>query len=56
MVKALTYFQEATEMVSGSGSGVCQTILFGMELSSVHMRDRLKAGPPQSTVKGLLKQ
>ena len=55
-VKVLADFPEATEMASGSGSGIQRALLFGRGLSSMGTRGRFKARIAQSTGKGLLKQ
>ena len=54
MVKILIEFTYESEMASGSGSGVYQDLLFGLELSSRGMGGRFKYRLPQSTVKWLL--
>ena len=45
--QSITDFPEATEMAAGSGPGVYQALLLGLELSSVGMRGRFKYGLPQ---------
>ena len=56
MVKVLTEFSEATEMVSGSRFGAYWDLLCGGGLSSMVMGGRCIAGIPQSAVNGLLNQ
>ena len=57
VVKSLTGFSEATEIVAGSRYGVYWDILcWGWVLSSKVMGGRFKYGLPNSSVKGSLKK
>ena len=47
MVKVLAEFSEATDMISGSRSGVNQALLSRQVISSMEMGGRFKAGIPQ---------